>query len=45
MENQKSISKMGMEVVMTRQSALLRVNAGYALQVRGQELSSECLSV
>ena len=30
---------------MTRQSALQGVNAGYALQVQGQELSSECLGV
>ena len=31
--------------VTTRQSVLQGVNVDYALQVRGQELSSECLGV
>ena len=31
--------------VMTRRLVLQGMNAGYALQVQGQELSSECLSV
>ena len=32
-------------IVTTRQSALQGLNAGYMLQVQGQELSSECMGV
>ena len=40
-----SYIKLNIGSVTTRQSALQGVNAGYVLQVRGQVLSSECLSV